>query len=143
MQGLVVLPDDVQIVPLSELPPSVRTQVDGEDGDFALTRPLSRTPSKVIGSNAAALLQQFRDPKTIVAGILAYSKSAKARPSDVLEEAYPLIESCLLARLLETSEDLGLVLHIKLEILFGLEQVAPTNEDRHLATFGLASAATG
>jgi serine/threonine protein kinase len=100
VQGLVVLPDDVQIVPLSELPPSVRTQVDGEDGDFALTRPLSRTPSKVIGSNAAALLQQFRDPKTIVAGILAYSKAAKARPSDVLEEAYPLIESCLFARLL-------------------------------------------
>ena len=100
MQGLVVLPDDVQIVRLSDLSPAIRSQMDGEDGDFALTRPLSRTPSKVIGSNAAALLEKFRDPNTIVAAILAYSKEFKQRPADVLEEAYPLIESCLMARLL-------------------------------------------
>jgi serine/threonine-protein kinase len=100
MQGPVVLPEDVQIVALTELPESVRTQLEGADGDFALTRPHSRTPSKVIDASAAALLEQFRGPKTIVDAILAYSKAAKARPSDVLEEAYPLIESCLLARLL-------------------------------------------
>ena len=100
MQGPVVLPEDVQIVPLTELPESVRAQLEGADGDFALTRPHSRTPSKVIDASAAALLEHFRGPKTIVDAILAYSKAAKARPSDVLDEAYPLIESCLLARLL-------------------------------------------
>ena len=100
MQGLVVLPEDVQIIPLTELPSSVRSQMDGEDGDFALTRPLSRTSSKVIGSNAAALLRQFRAPMTIVDAILAYSKEANARPAEVLDEAYPMIESCLLAKLL-------------------------------------------
>src|SRR5271166_2104885 len=68
MQGPVVLPEDVQIVPLTELPAAVRAQ--------------------------------FRDPRTIVDAILAYSKAVKARPADVLEEAYPLIESCLVARLL-------------------------------------------
>lgn len=100
MQGPVVLPEDVQIIPLTDLPAAVRAQLDGAAGDFALTRPHSRTPSKVIDANAAALLEQFRDPTTIVDAILAYSKTVKARPADVLEEAYPLIESCLVARLL-------------------------------------------
>jgi eukaryotic-like serine/threonine-protein kinase len=100
MQGPVVLPEDIQIVPLSDLPETVRAQFAGEDGDFALTRPRSRTPSKIIDANAAALLQQFRGPKSIVDAILAYSKEVKASPSQVLEDAYPLIESCLLSGLL-------------------------------------------
>jgi serine/threonine-protein kinase len=100
MQGLVVLHEDVQIVPLAEIPPQVRGQLGGQDGDFALTRPFSRNPSKVIDASAASLLRQFRSPRTIVDGILAYSKEAKVRAADVLEEAYPLIESCLRSSLL-------------------------------------------
>ena len=100
MQGLVVLPEDVQIVPLSEMSAQVRGQVSGEDSDFALTRPRSRVPSKVIDANSATLLRQFRTPKTIVEGLLAFSREIKATPSEVLDEAYPLIESCLLARIL-------------------------------------------
>ena len=100
MQGPVVLPEDVQIVPLSDLPVSLRAQLEGEDGDFALTRPNSRIPSKVIDSNAAALLAHFRGPKTIVDAILAYSREVKSRPSEILEDAFPLIQSCILARLL-------------------------------------------
>lgn len=100
MQGLVVLPEDVQIVPLSEMSAQVRDQVSGEDSDFALTRPRSRVPSKVIDANSATLLRQFRTPKTIVEGLLAFSREIKATPSEVLDDAYPLIESCLLARIL-------------------------------------------
>src|ERR1700761_4244211 len=100
MQGLMVLPADVQIIPVTELTPQVRSQVGASDNDFALTRTMSRTPSKVIDANAAALLRQFQKPKTIVDAILAFSRAAKTRPADVLDEAFPLIESCLLARLL-------------------------------------------
>ena len=100
MQGQVVLHEDVQIVPLTEIPEQVRSQLKGEEGDFALTRKFSRSPSKVIDANAASLLRQFRSPRTIVDGILAYSKEANVRASAVLEDAYPLIESCLLANLL-------------------------------------------
>ena len=100
MQGPMVLPEDVQIVPVSELPPQIRAQVAGEDGDFALTRPMSRTPSKVIDANAAALLRRFRQPTTIVDAILAYSREIHTPAAQVLEEAYPFIESCLVARLL-------------------------------------------
>lgn len=63
MQGPVVLPEDVQIVPLAELPKSIREQLEGADEDFALTRPHSRVPSKVIDASAAALLEQFRGPR--------------------------------------------------------------------------------
>ena len=100
MQGQVVLHEDVQIVLLTELSEKVRSQLKGEDGDFALTRQFSRSPSKVIDANAASLLRQFRNPRTIVEGILAYSKEAKVPAFAVLEDAYPLIESCLLANLL-------------------------------------------
>ena len=100
MQGLVVLPEDVQIVALADLPHQLQTQVAGGDGDFALTRPMSRTPSKVIDANAAALLRRFRQPTRIVDAILAYSREIAVPAAQVLEDAYPLIESCLLARLL-------------------------------------------
>lgn len=100
MQGPMVLPDDVQIVPVAELPPQVRAQVAGEEGDFALTRPMSRTPSKVIDANAAALLRRFRQPTTIVDAILSYSREIHTPAAQVLEDAYPFLESCLLARLL-------------------------------------------
>ena len=100
MQGLMVLPEDVQIVAVADLPAQVRTQVAGADGDFALTRPMSRTPSKVIDANAAALLRRFRQPTRIVDAILAYSREIETPAAQVLEDAYPLIESCLLARLL-------------------------------------------
>jgi serine/threonine-protein kinase len=78
----------------------MRSQLGGQDGDFALTRPFSRNPSKIIDASAASLLRQFRSPRTIVEGIIAYSKEAKVRAADVLEEAWPLIESCLRSSLL-------------------------------------------
>jgi len=95
-----VLPEDVQIVPVAELPPQIRAQVAAEEGDFALTRPMSRTPSKVIDASAAALLRRFRQPTTIVDAILAYSREIQTPSAQVLEDAYPFLESCLLARLL-------------------------------------------
>ena len=106
MQGPVVLPEDIRIVPLAELPDTVRAQVEGEEGDYAITRPQSRTPSKVIDSSAAALLKHFEKPATIADAILRYSRSIRANPQDVLEQAYPLIETCLVSKLLvEPGED--------------------------------------
>jgi len=99
-QDQVVLPRDVRIVPIDELPAAVRQRLGGEDGDFAITRPHSRTPSKVVDANAAKLLKLFEQPKTLVEAITQYCRAAKLRPLEVLEEAYPLIESCLAARLL-------------------------------------------
>jgi serine/threonine-protein kinase len=100
MQGPVVLPQDVQIVPVASLSAEVRGRIGGEDGDYAITRPFSRTPSKVLSAQAVALLRLFEKPKTLVEAIVEYSRQVQRKPTDVLEDAFPIIESCLLARLL-------------------------------------------
>ena len=100
MMGPMVLPADIQIVPLTELPPQVRSQIQGDDADFALTRPRSRTPSKVVDASSRDLIEQFREPSTIVDALVRYSKTLHVKPTDLLEDAYPLIQSLLAAKLL-------------------------------------------
>lgn len=100
MMGLVVLPADIQIVPLGELPAQVRNQIQGEDSDFALTRPKSRTPSKIVDLGGKQLIEQFREPITIVDAIVRHSKTLNVKPAELLEDAYPLIHSLLAAKLL-------------------------------------------
>jgi eukaryotic-like serine/threonine-protein kinase len=100
MNNSFVLPKDVQIVPLSELPPEVRAQVQGLDHDFAVTRPLSRVPSKVIDAEAAELLREFRQPSTLIDGILRFSNAKQRKATEILEQACPFLESCLASNLL-------------------------------------------
>jgi eukaryotic-like serine/threonine-protein kinase len=100
MNNSFVLPEDVQIVPLAELPPEIRAQVQGLDHDFAVTRPLSRMPSKVIDADAAELLREFRQPSTLIDGIMRFSKAKRRKATEILEEACPFLESCLASNLL-------------------------------------------
>ncbi len=60
-----VLPDDVSLLPVSKLSQDLRERLDCEEGDVAITRSRSRTPSKVINASAADLLREFRLPTTI------------------------------------------------------------------------------
>ena len=52
-----VLPEDLLILPISELPNEVRERLGAESEEFALTRPLAREPSKLIDASAAELLE--------------------------------------------------------------------------------------
>jgi eukaryotic-like serine/threonine-protein kinase len=87
-----VLPVDLLILPVQDLPEQVRQQLKAEEGDFALTRPNSRTPSRIIDAAAADLLKEFRSPATIVEAVIRYSRDRKIDPEQTLEEAYPLLE---------------------------------------------------
>jgi serine/threonine protein kinase len=100
MTGPLVLPDDIEIVPVTAISAAVRAQIGGTDDDYAVTRPLSRIPSKVIDSQAAAWLLQFEKPTTLVQAILRHSRSVDRKPQEVLEDIYPFLESCLRAKLL-------------------------------------------
>jgi serine/threonine-protein kinase len=100
MTGPLVLPEDIEIVPVTALSAPVRAQLGGTDDDYAVTRPLSRFPSKVVDSQAAAWLRQFEKPTTLVQAILRHSKAVDRKPQEVLEEIYPFLESCLIAKLL-------------------------------------------
>ncbi|MBW8877460.1 MAG: protein kinase [Acidobacteria bacterium] len=87
-----VLPADVLLIPVAELPDELRGQLHCETGDYAVTRPRSRTPSRVVDAQAAELLAEFKSPRTIVEAVLRYSLARKVDPEETLEQAYPLLQ---------------------------------------------------
>ncbi len=98
-----VLPVDLLLLPIEDLPEHVRQQVKGEEGDYALTRPNSRTPSRIIDAASADLLKEFRTPVTIVEAVIRYSRERKIDPERTLEEAFPMLERLAGSRLLVPS----------------------------------------
>ena len=99
-----VLPDDVLIVPVAELPAPVRDQIACEESDFAVTRPRTRNPSRIIDAKAAALLEEFRSPRTIVAAVIHYSRSRKVDPEKTLEDAFPMLEGFVQSQVLRPAD---------------------------------------
>src|SRR5919198_6385195 len=85
------LPEDVLVVPVETLPTSVRDHLEWDPGDHAVTRPRSRTPSKIVDARSASLLQGFRSPRTIVDAVLVLSGETDTAPEPLLEEAYPIV----------------------------------------------------
>ena len=75
-----VLPSDVRLVPVAELSESLRSRVGGEQGDFAISRPGSRSASKLIDAGAAEFLEEFRTPTTVVDASIRYgSRTGRTR----------------------------------------------------------------
>jgi serine/threonine-protein kinase len=95
-----VLPADVIVVPVQELHPQVRDQFECEDGDFAITRPRARTPSRIVDAQAAELLQEFRTPRTIVEAVIRFSQARQTDPEQTLVDAYPLLQGLVRAEML-------------------------------------------
>lgn len=87
-----VLPADVLLLPVADLPDAIREQVECDDDDYAITRPRSRTPSRIIDSQAATLLKEFQQPTTIIDAIIHYSQSSQTDPEQNLEQAFPLLQ---------------------------------------------------
>lgn len=106
-----VLPPDVLLVPVADLSEDVRRQLTWEEGDYAVTRPRSRTPSRIVDAGAAELLGLFRSPVTIVEAVIRFSRERELDPETTLEEAYPLFERLLASGFLvaEGSDDAGAI----------------------------------
>jgi eukaryotic-like serine/threonine-protein kinase len=96
----IVLPDDVVLEPVEALPSALRKQLKYEQGDYALTRPRSRTPSIIVDARTAGLLAQLRKPSTIVDAVIRYSRAEHLDPSETLESAFPVLRRILNAGLL-------------------------------------------
>ena len=95
-----VLPEDVLLVPVRDLPADLIRGLGADDDDYALTRPQTRAASKIVDSQSARLLESFRQPTTVVAAVIAFSKTQKTDPEATLEGAFPLIQSLLHAGVL-------------------------------------------
>ncbi len=104
MEGLLILPKDIRVVPVSGLPEHLREEIGSGDSGFAITRPNARVPSKVVDAQAWALLELFKEPKTLVQAVLQYSRAVHAKAAEVFDDAFPLLESLYQTRLLVEAE---------------------------------------
>ena len=87
-----VLKSDVVLTPVQELPMTAREQLGADEGDYALSRTMSRAPVRVLDRDSANLLQRFRSPTRIVDAILSYSRDQRVGAEATLEEAFPMLQ---------------------------------------------------
>jgi len=99
-----ILPKDVVLVPVSDLSAEVREQFQSAESDYAITRPRSRTPSKIVDAETAKLLMEFRASKTIVEAVISYSEASQLNPEETLDEAFPILQRFINARILVPPE---------------------------------------
>src|SRR4051812_22098119 len=92
MTESLVLPADVDLFSVADLPEDARRGIDSSEGSFALSRPRSRRGSKVLTADAAELVRLFRTPRTIVEAIIDFSRSRAIDPEEALERSYPLLD---------------------------------------------------
>ncbi|PYQ55045.1 MAG: hypothetical protein DMF53_28665 [Acidobacteria bacterium] len=105
----ILLSPDVILVPVADLPEEVRRRLDPNEGDWAITHPRARTPSRLLDAASASLLAELKTPRTIVDAVIRYSQARDLDPESTLVEAYPLLERLLAAGFLvsEGSDEAG------------------------------------
>ncbi len=100
LTGSFVLPQDVELRPVLELAEELRRIIGAADGDFALSRPNSRSHSKIVDAGAAQLIRQFDKPSTIAQAVARFSRIQPNGPEriaaeQILEDALPLLRSLI------------------------------------------------
>src|SRR5436305_2311629 len=90
-----VLPADLLLVPIEELPEPVRRRLTPEPEGWVLTRPSLRATSRVLDAGSAALLAEFRRPSGIAEAVLRYARARGLDPEETLAAAYPLLSHLL------------------------------------------------
>ncbi len=96
--GPMVLPADLLIIPASDVGEAIRLRCDCQEGDFVVTRPRSRTQSRVVNGETATLLELFRQPKTIVEAVLTLCLARVTDPERTLEQAFATLGPFIQAR---------------------------------------------
>ncbi len=85
---LLILPEEVLLIPMQELSEQVKDKFTFEEDDFILTYTHTRNTSKVVNPASVSLLKEFRTPKSLVEGIYKYSILNNLDPHQTLEESY-------------------------------------------------------
>jgi serine/threonine-protein kinase len=100
MTGSLVMAVDTVLLPVDQLSEELRRQIQATEGDYAVTRPNSRTTARVVDGDAARLLEEFRRPTTVVQAVIRYCKATRQDPESTLEAAFPMLERLVHASLL-------------------------------------------
>lgn len=91
--GPLVLNPNVVISPVSALPEVLRMGMEGSDEDRIVSQRGSRTRSQRISQDAAAFIERFRKPVTLVEAVLSHCADLDSDPEETLEGVYPLFAS--------------------------------------------------
>ncbi len=86
-----VMPEDVVLTSVRSLPEALRRELECEEDDYAIRRPHSRTPSRVIDASTAELLRQFSEAKPIIDAVIAFSRLNGSDPEETLVDAFPAL----------------------------------------------------
>ena len=86
-----ILRGDVVLTPVEDLPVYLREQLEYEEGDYVITRPRSRTTSRIIDAQTAELLKTFQTPMTIAQAVIRFSQANKLNAEQVLIDAFSTI----------------------------------------------------
>ncbi len=101
-----LLPEDVAIAPVANLPSELGRRVSNESGDFYVTRAHTRSGSIIVDAQTAALLAHFRSPSTVADAILAYSHANELDPMRTLDAAFAMLTELVAARVLVPAESI-------------------------------------
>jgi serine/threonine-protein kinase len=86
-----VLNSDVVVIPVKDLPEETRRQIEHDPDDFAISRPQSRSGSKIVDPDAAALILRFREPRSITEAVILFARERELDAVSVLEGAHTLV----------------------------------------------------
>jgi hypothetical protein len=95
-----VLREDVLLIPCADLSDDLRGRIAFDEGDFTLSRRHGRALAQVIDGGTAALLELFRQPRTIVEAIIENSRSLGRDPEGLFNELLPHLGTFLHNRVL-------------------------------------------
>jgi len=104
LQGELVLADDVEIVAIADLPRETRDMIAHEEDDFAVSRPRSRDPSRLIDGESRELLREFEQPTRIVDAVIRFATRRGADPQATLEGAFAMFDRLYRASILVPPE---------------------------------------
>ena len=91
---VLVVPPDVLITPVRDMPARLRRKIGAADGEFVVTRPGTRAPSMLIDGSTAQLLERLRTPASIVHTIQAQACTDFTRAESLLDQVGPMIAFC-------------------------------------------------
>ncbi|MEU4197160.1 lanthionine synthetase LanC family protein [Kribbella sp. NPDC026611] len=101
-----ILPADVQIVAVADLPPVLLAELGNDADGFAITRHGSRTGTSVVDGLTARLLQRFRTPTTIVDAVLEFSGAESLDARETLEASFAVLGTMITDGVLITADSL-------------------------------------
>ncbi|MGW5161420.1 lanthionine synthetase LanC family protein [Nonomuraea wenchangensis] len=106
-QAKLVLPADVVITPVDQVPRETRARFEHADGDYCVTRPHSRTTTCVVSGPTAELLERFRTPTSIVDAVVEFATASQRDAHEVLQESFPVLSALAADGLLTLEGDVA------------------------------------